>query len=241
MKASPADQARLLEVQADDARLDAIAHRRRTLPVLADIARLSGEIGALAGRLGEASTRAGDLSRAASKAEGDTATVRARLDRNNARLASGQGSAKDLQAMSQENTNLDRRIGVLEEAELEVMEQLEEARSAQAELAATRDGLVAELDRATEQRDAAQADLDDDAARVRPHRDALAAQLPADLLASYERKRRSSGGVGAAALVDGRCGGCRLQLNVSELNAIRAAPADEVLECDECGRILVRA
>ena len=208
--------------------------------MLAEIARLTGEIGALDGRLAEAATEVGDLTRAQSRAENDTAPVRARLDRNNTRLASGQGSAKDLQAMSSENESLHRRIGVLEEAELEVMEQLEQAQSAQAELAAARDGLGAELARAAELRDAGFADLDDEAARVRPRRDALAAQLPADLAALYERKRKASGGVGAAALVDGRCGGCRLQLNVAELNEIRAAAPDEVLECDECGRILVR-
>lgn len=64
MKASPADQARLLEVQADDARLDGLAHRRWTLPVLAEIARLSGEISALDGRLADASTVVADLTRA---------------------------------------------------------------------------------------------------------------------------------------------------------------------------------
>lgn len=241
MKASPADQARLLEVQADDARLDGLAHRRRTLPVLAEIARLSGEISALDGRLAEASTVMGDLARAQAKAENETAPVRSRLDRNNARLASGQGSAKDLQAMSSENESLHRRISVLEDAELAVLEQLEQAESGRAEFAAAADGLRAEFARATDQRDAGFADIDDDTAQIRPRREAVAAQLPADLSALYERKRTSSGGVGAAALVDGRCGGCRLQLNVSELTAIRAAPADAVLECDECGRILVRS
>lgn len=240
MKASPADQARLLEVQADDTRLDGLAHRRRTFPALSEIARLTAEISALHDRLAESATALGDLTRAQSKAENETTPVRGRLDRNNARLASGQGSAKDLQAMSSENESLHRRISVLEEAELEVMEQLEQAQSTQAELAAAADGLQAGLSRAAELRDAAFADLDDETARVRPRREAAAAQLPAELSALYERTRKSSGGVGAAALVDGRCGGCRLELNVSELNAIRAAAPDEVLECDECGRILVR-
>ncbi len=240
MKASPADQTRLLEVQADDTRLAGLAHRRRALPVLAEIARLTAEMGALQGRLAEVATEVGDLTRAQSRAENEVAPVRTRLDRNNARLASGQGSAKDLQAMSSENESLHRRISVLEEAELEVMEQLEQVQSVQAELAAVHDGLAAELARAGELRDAAFADLDDEIAQVRPRREAAAAQLPADLSALYERKRTSSGGVGAAALVGGRCGGCRLELNVSELNEIRAAAPDEVLECDECGRILVR-
>lgn len=240
MKASPADQIRLLEVQADDTRLDGIAHRRRALPALADISRLTGEIAALESKIRASETDLSDLTRAQTQAGNETEVVRARLDRNNARLESGQGSAKDLQAMSHENTTLQRRIAVLEEAELAVMEQVEDAQSGLGELRADRDGLAAALERAQQQRDAAFADLDDQQGQVRPRREQAAAQLPGDLSARYERIRKTSAGVGAAALVDGRCEGCRLQLNVAELTAIRTAPADEVLECDECGRILVR-
>lgn len=240
MKASPAEQVRLLEVQADDTRLDGLAHRRRTLPTLTDIARMAGEISALDDRVGAAETRVADLGRTATRAEGDTATVRSRLDRNNVRLASGQGSAKDLQAMSTENTSLDRRIAVLEEAELEVLEELEQVRSTRSELVGERDRLAADLAGAEGSRDAAFAEIDDRVAEIRPRRDVAAGQLPADLVAVYTRKRASSGGVGAAELVDGRCQGCRLELNMAELRAIRAAPPDEVLECEECDRILVR-
>ncbi len=241
MKASPADQIRLLEVQADDARLDALANRRRTLPALAEISRLTREITDLDSRIGSAQTDVSDLTRSQTKASNETGVVRARLDRNNVRLSAGTGSAKDLQATSSENVSLHRRIAVLEEAELEVMEQVEVAESTLAELRTTRDGSAVALADAEQQRDAAFADLDDDLGRVRPHREQAAAQLPEQLATRYERIRASAGGVGAAQLADGRCTGCRLQLNVSELATIRNADPDEVLECDECGRILVRA
>ena len=240
MKADPADQLRLLEVQADDTRLDGLAHRRRTHPALAEIARLTIEIDALTDRLGEADTALSDLRRSGSRAEGETATVRARLDRNNARLASGQGSSKDLQAISHENEALERRIGVLEEAELEVMEQLEQADATRAELATALEGLTGQRDAAAAQRDTAYGELDAQAAELTPRREAAAAQLPEALAALYTRRRTGSGGVGAAALVDGRCQGCRLELNMAELRDIRAAAPDEVVECEECGRILVR-
>ncbi|HLT11583.1 MAG TPA: C4-type zinc ribbon domain-containing protein, partial [Micromonosporaceae bacterium] len=38
----------------------------------------------------------------------------------------------------------------------------------------------------------------------------------------------------------GRCEGCRLELSGSEKARVRSAPPDEVVRCDECGRILVR-
>jgi len=68
----------------------------------------------------------------------------------------------------------------------------------------------------------------------------VVAQVPAGLLDLYDKLRVQHGGVGAAALRQGRCQGCNLTLYTVDLNAIRAAPADEVLRCEECRRILVR-
>ena len=47
-------------------------------------------------------------------------------------------------------------------------------------------------------------------------------------------------GVGAALLRARECGGCRLTLDNAEMAVIKAAPADEVIRCEECQRILVR-
>ena len=71
-------------------------------------------------------------------------------------------------------------------------------------------------------------------------RDAAIAPIPAALLATYERLRTRLGGVGVAPLVGASCGGCHLTLSASELDRIRRLPPDEVVTCDQCGRILVR-
>ncbi|MCA1722600.1 MAG: C4-type zinc ribbon domain-containing protein, partial [Actinobacteria bacterium] len=68
----------------------------------------------------------------------------------------------------------------------------------------------------------------------------MAATFPADLLALYDKLRADNGGVGAGPIERGRCGGCRLDLMNNEKSDIRAAPVDEVLRHDECGRIMVR-
>jgi predicted nucleic acid-binding Zn-ribbon protein len=46
--------------------------------------------------------------------------------------------------------------------------------------------------------------------------------------------------VGAAELHQRRCLGCRLEINAADLRQFAAAAPDEVLRCEECGRILVR-
>ena len=64
--------------------------------------------------------------------------------------------------------------------------------------------------------------------------------LPADLLALYDRLRATKGGVAAALLRARRCTGCQLDLDHAEVATIRAAADDEVIRCEECSRILVR-
>ena len=73
-------------------------------------------------------------------------------------------------------------------------------------------------------------------------RAALVPELPADLVTLYDRIRSSSSGagIGAAALHNGRCNGCRMPLAPTELSRIEKLPPDEIVRCDECRRILVR-
>ena len=66
------------------------------------------------------------------------------------------------------------------------------------------------------------------------------APVPAELLARYDALRAQLGGVAVARLVGGRCDGCHLALAQAALERIRLAPPDELVECEECGRLLVR-
>jgi predicted nucleic acid-binding Zn-ribbon protein len=91
----------------------------------------------------------------------------------------------------------------------------------------------------TARRDAAVAEIDEQAAKATAARATVVADVPADLLALYDKIRASSGR-GAAPLRRGQCGGCREMLSTVELNEIRAAAPDEVIRHEECRRILVR-
>ncbi|HET9658341.1 MAG TPA: C4-type zinc ribbon domain-containing protein [Kineosporiaceae bacterium] len=240
MTAAPQDQWRLLDVQAHDTRLAQLAHRRRTLPEHAEVERINGLLTAVGDRLVAARTVASDVGRELTKAEADVEQVRQRAARNQSRLDSGQGSAKDLQAIQHELQTLAQRQSVLEEAELEVMERLEAAQARVAEITAEQERLSGELADVIARRDRLVADLDDEATAERAARENSVAGLPADLLALYEKIRESAGGVGAARLYQRRCEGCRLELNTIDLGRIRAAAADTVVRCEECRRILVR-
>jgi predicted nucleic acid-binding Zn-ribbon protein len=230
----------LLDVQAHDTRLAQLAHRRRTLPEHAEVERLTQRRRALADEIVAASTAASDLRRELSRAEADVEQVRARVTRNQARLESGQGSAKDLQGMQHELGTLAERQGVLEDAELEVMERLEGAETRLGELEEQARGVDAEVHEVTRRRDAELARIDAEAGTEQNARADAAAGVPSELLALYEKIRDASGGVGAARLYQRRCEGCRLELTPIDIGRFRSAGEDAVLRCEECGRILVR-
>jgi predicted nucleic acid-binding Zn-ribbon protein len=241
VKAAPEDQRRLLDVQALDSSLDRLAHRRRTLPALERLASSQARQSEIDDDIVRAETDDSDLGREQAKVDADVELVRARMMRDQQRLDSGQvGSPRELENLQSEITSLRRRQGELEDVELEVMERREAVQTRLRELEAERVQVAQALEAAERERDTAWAEIDAEAEKASTDRAALAASLSPDLLALYEKLRESSGGVGAAALHRGRCEGCHLQLNTTDLNNLRAAPADEVVRCEECRRILVR-
>jgi len=235
-----ADQRRLLDVQALDTRVRQLEHRRRTLPVLERIAALDTDLADLDKALVASRTEASDLRRELSKAETDVEQVRTRAERDQKRLDSGAVGAKDAQALVSELESLARRQGALEEVELEVMERLEAHEDALHKLDEARDKTVVAREEAVAERDKETGAIDAELAVVRDQRTAAVAGIDAGLLATYDRLRDQLGGLAAARLEGRQCGGCRMELNPTDLQTIKAAAAEQIVRCEECGRILVR-
>ena len=241
MKADPFVQLRLLDLQGLDSALDRLAHKRKTLPEIAEMARLDGLVDALRDGIVRAETEVSDLAREQAKYEREIDQVRTRKDRDEQRLASGAITAsKQLQDLEHEVATLKRRQSDLEDGELEVMEKAETAQAELDRLTGERDAHLAARAEAEQRLGTGQADLDAQAEGKKAERAELAATFPADLLALYERLRASEGGVAVGPIERGRCGGCRLDLMGNEKADIKAAAVDEVLRHDECNRIMVR-
>ncbi|GAB3120356.1 hypothetical protein GCM10027160_36240 [Streptomyces calidiresistens] len=241
LNADPTDQLRLLDLQALDIRLTQLDHRLANLPEHTELRELEAELTQQRDLLVAARAEEGDTAREQTKAEQDVDQVRRRAERNQQRLDSGAvASPKDLESLQSELVSLARRQDDLENVVLEIMERHEAA----AERAREADGIVGGLeDRAAvvrERRDAASREIEEEVAGVRREREAVARTLPEALLKLYDRLRGQYGGIGAARLYRKQCEGCRLELDVTELNEIRRAPADTVVRCENCGRVLVR-
>jgi predicted nucleic acid-binding Zn-ribbon protein len=240
VKADPQAQRRLLDLQALDTTLNQLAHKRRTLPQIAQLDQLARDIVAAQDARVSAQVTVDDLDRDIARLEKDVEQVRQRKSKDQDRLVNGHAPARELEALQHEIASLDRRKSELEDSELELMEKRESAQAALDQVSARETAVRAERDTVEKQRDGLLADIAKDEEFKAAGRKPLVADLPADLVALYDRIRESSGGIGAALLRAGRCEGCRLELSGSDKAAIRAAAPDDVVRCEECRRILVR-
>ncbi|MEU0695359.1 zinc ribbon domain-containing protein [Streptomyces niveus] len=241
MNADPADQIRLLDVQALDLRLQQIAHRRDSLPEHAEIESLTKDLTQLRDLLVASQTEESDTAREQTKAEQDVDQVRQRAVRDQQRLDSGAvTSPKDLESLQREIVSLAKRQGDLEDVVLEVMERREAAQERATELTGRVSSVQAKTDDAVARRDAATEKLGGEESTATKERETVSGTIPADLLKLYEKLRVQQGGVGAARLYQRRCEGCRLELNITEVNEVKAASPSTVLRCENCRRILVR-
>lgn len=241
LNAEPVDQLRLLEVQARDIRLGQLAHRAATLPGAVRLAELQARRSRCSDEIVAAEVILGDLLRDQAKADADVEQVRERARRDRALLDGGTiGDPKQLQSIEAELTSLARRQSDLEDVELEIMERVEGARAAVAQLTAEQATLDSEIASVRASVMDEESVIEAERAIVAGERADLAAGVPDDLLALYERIRADQGGVGAARLHRGRCDGCHLDLPPTDIEAIRAAAPQQVLRCEECRRILVR-
>lgn len=237
MKASYSDQARLLELAALDAGIRHADQARRnpaqSARVQALLAQRQEQSAALTGLLGARDDAKAELARI----ESDVVLVDARSARDAERLAAST-NAKDAQGLEHEIASLAKRKSDLEDAELDIMERLEAAESAVAAQAALISATNDEGGRLSADGKAAVADATARFDAGTRDRAAIAGHISADLLALYERL--SARGVGAGALHQRTCEGCRMVLSGTDLQGLRKAAEDDVVFCPECGCILVR-
>ncbi|MGM7667050.1 zinc ribbon domain-containing protein [Microbacterium sp. A93] len=238
--ATPADQLRLLDLQQLDTALDRARHRMQQLrqdPGYAGLQRALAERQAAAEQSAAAWEQARETVR---QAESRVAEVRGRRDRNQKRLDAGQGSAKDLESMMHELATLTALQDEHEGTELEAMEAAEQSEAADAvaqqDLAAARS--------AAQERGAA---LKEEAAAVAAEgndltgqRKAMAATLPADLVARYDKLRERNGGIGAARLIGNTSEASGMPISPADLAQIEQADAQTLVFCPDSGAILVR-
>lgn len=239
MKASPAEQETLLQLQSIDTRIAQLSHRLRALPQTGPLAELTARDDGVRRTRAEALGVLEDARAELGRIESDVQMVEARIARDGERLTHT-SSVKDVTALESELVSLRKRLSDLEDQELVVMERVEGAESAVAAIDDERAGIAVEQQRLETERAEAAGAIETEREQAARDRGTVAATVPEALLAFYEQRRERGAGVGAALLRQRTCGGCTITLTGNDLDAVRRAAPDEVVLCPECDRILVR-
>jgi len=167
----------------------------------------------------------------------DLELVETRIARDEARIPT-LGNAREVDSVKSELEALNKRKELLETAELELLEtrdaagfEVQETKNLRAELNAK----IAELEALA---NVELTKLQSKVSTLQVEQAATAGQLPANLLAAYERKASRSVPIGR--LVDRSCGACGIGLTASVFDEVKATPADELPTCNNCEAFLVR-
>ena len=235
------DLARLLDLQAIDTTLEQLAHRHATLPERAELVRLDAEAAAATASVSEERDRRHAIARDQKRLEDEIAVLTGKIEHVDGQLYSGTlTSPKEAQALQADSESLQRRRSDLEDEVLVLMEEAEPLDERLAEVDARLEAIAAERARVTTSLGAAESVVDAELASTRATRDAEAAHIDPATLSMYDQLRRSSDGIAIARLQGSTCQGCHLSLAPAEVDAIKRRPADELVHCPDCGRLLVR-
>jgi uncharacterized protein len=170
--------------------------------------------------------------------EDDIQMTAGKIDTEQAKLLSGAIKIpKELQAISFELDSLKRRLDQLENELLAQMQKRETAMAqvekvdAAVEAGERTEALLTERFRTRGGDILAQLDAGNTA------REALMAQLPADLRDRYESLRTLKNGIAVGVLQSGMCSACRVGLPSGRVQTLLDGP--DVAACPSCNRILV--
>lgn len=226
----------LLDLQEVDLQIDRLLDQRQNLPELEQY-KVANQNRTESQKIVDGLTAdLRQMSLDLDKSEGELELAEIKLSETETRLYSGGMNARETENMRLEVEQLGARKEKMEERVLELLD--------------GRETLEAELEQAKQKLEAATAvekeleeaigaawkHIDLEVGRREARKSEIVTDVPDDLLARYEKLRRTKEGVAVGRLEHGQCGGCHLTLSTTEQN--EANESDPPL-CVHCRRILV--
>lgn len=231
----------LFAVQDEDVLSGQLQHRFEQLPERARLVDARANQTATAAENEELDLKRLDMLQRQHRIEGEVTAIETRLAELDGKLYGGAiTTAREASTLQEEIEHLRRRQDDLESDVLELMEALEPVDERLAELAGLgirQDGSIAEALSDLNSAEAAVTDeLDQSAAR----RETAVAQLDVEVLGRYETNRAAFGSSTAVRFAGSDCKGCPLTMPAVEADRVRALPSGTLVDCSECGRLVVR-
>jgi len=147
-------------------------------------------------------------------------------------------SERELKAVEAELNSLQARKSLLEDTELTLMQESEDAEKLIASLTAARSELNQQLEELLATVRGQTQNLSAASSELSQKRDAVAKQLEPALVEAYRRKVERGVPVGQTLGRD--CSACRLAINGVEFDAMMALPEDSLPTCPNCDAFIIR-
>lgn len=238
MKARPEDQRELLKLQEKDNHLAQLRKTLNALPERKDLEEVTATLREFSQSLIAAQGELEDSQRELAKIEDDVRVVEERIAKDQER-ESASTSVKDVQALEAELQSLAQRKSILEDAELEVMQIVEDKQAAVDAVVSEKNDAEQKRQELSEKITLKENEIEAEIAQTIAERAEIVSTLPGDLIELYERQRERYG-VGVALLTRRISGGSGVELTSTDLDKIRAAAEDDVVLCPDSSCILIR-
>ena len=231
----------LLEIQRLDTETEQLHHRRDNLSQRHDLRAARAGHSDVRKQIDTVALQRIEVLTRQKRLEDEAAIIQAKADLDDNRLYSGEITAiRDLQALQDEIAGLRSRQGMLEERAIEALveaEELTDQAEALEEQRRASDERITVLEAELASSEAA---IDEQLAALSAARAEAAESAEAAAVARYERMREMFGPSTAVPFDPSSGCGCPHQMPAVEVARIKRCAEGEVLDCAECGRLVLR-
>lgn len=235
--------ASLLEVQDLDLASDAARKRSAKLPEREAVPLLKAKLAEIDSQLAAVGAERAEKQAEEEQVGEEVAQAARDIEAAEVERYSGKRMNQDEAAAHKESQKrLHEKQTVLEEREMELLEEIDAVEGRIAEQESARAANQTESEQVAEAIRKVEGEVSVELGRLADAREKIVGKIPADILKAYERVRAQAqkGGRGAAALAEGRCGGCQIKLPSLEKTRMLAEPEEALIQCPQCRRVLVR-
>ena len=231
----------LLEIQQLDTETEQLQHRRATLPQRQELSASRAKQSELQRQIDTVALQRIDVLSRQKRLEDEAATIQAKADVDDSRLYSGEITAsRDLQVLQEEIKGLRSRQGALEEQAIEALLEAEEFSEQADSLEAQRTASEERVTVLEAELAAAEATIHQQLVALAAARTEASARVESAALAKYEGLRQTFGPSTAVAFDPTSGCGCPDHMPNVEVARIKRCTKGEVLDCTECGRLVLR-
>ncbi len=238
---SSPNQPPLLELQKLDVKIEQLQHRLETLPERVRLNEALEERAEKDRLIEETSARRVEAALSQERYEGEAGVLEEAAKAKDNQLYSSTGYAiRDLQALQTEIQALRAHQASCEEQAIQAMVEADELSAALTDLETERNTLDERVTVLQSELDAVAADITAEMTAAETERGDIAAQIDSSTLGTYEHLRQQFGDRTAVSFDPSRGCDCSIQMPSGEISRIKRCSPGDVLECDECGRMVLR-